>query len=717
MSTHGTCFDNGIGGHCDIDCEVFLDGKCEEPDGNIDHLRSSDCDDMDPIDRGEMIAMYESIDHKKTTTNRCRDCVHRGDGGKICPMPGMYSDEGSGRCKHLQTEKESDMSKPFERFTATHKTTCLGCSKKIGIEGVCWSNTVFVLCDDCHRKEDEKSENYGKPSDWVEYKGNTKCFHCRDIRASWESREEGGELANETMCADFLCDSCHEKYVVKPYKRTQEPMVITACECGNRARLREMPGLCRVDCKSCGEFVESTMGYRVAIEIWNERKPIPKSPKYQGKCTYPHCENTATLETILGSEREICHICHSYYNIEPGRYSPIPEGGPCRDMDGVVLTLERPTCTGKVGDLFHVSGRIRNEVRGLWEGQNPLKWSESCFSLDCFAVPAAVMEETTVVDGLEPLRKCGDDIAGKTLVVVAEVSASGKTVPMGTECVAIRKMGNRNVYVDFADDSYGKGTWFIDLFALAPEEKPTCCKCDGPANMKITGGMGDYICENCYDSNEKPAGVTVTFIDGGLTKEEAREVAMDIVRRRRKPRWEDGKMPTTTMEDEMEMVHESTHSCLLKFPCGERVEILPPEGEGWKETVVWDESKWPHRYSRTVADLALKFSHEKGKLLMLEYGKRLLEENARFVSLSEWNRRYEKPVKPVVETYKNALAPEPPPSNFWVENHEVTWERDESKDLPSKRLFYPNHHERPAEPKWSGIWLQGHAPAAIKPVY
>lgn len=32
MSIHGTCFDNGMHGHCDVDCEQFQDGECPAAD-------------------------------------------------------------------------------------------------------------------------------------------------------------------------------------------------------------------------------------------------------------------------------------------------------------------------------------------------------------------------------------------------------------------------------------------------------------------------------------------------------------------------------------------------------------------------------------------------------------------------------------------------------------------------------------------------------------
>jgi len=32
MSVHGVCFDNGMSGKCDVECEQFTDGDCPEPD-------------------------------------------------------------------------------------------------------------------------------------------------------------------------------------------------------------------------------------------------------------------------------------------------------------------------------------------------------------------------------------------------------------------------------------------------------------------------------------------------------------------------------------------------------------------------------------------------------------------------------------------------------------------------------------------------------------
>ena len=32
MSIHGICYDNGMSGNCNTDCELFGDGKCECPE-------------------------------------------------------------------------------------------------------------------------------------------------------------------------------------------------------------------------------------------------------------------------------------------------------------------------------------------------------------------------------------------------------------------------------------------------------------------------------------------------------------------------------------------------------------------------------------------------------------------------------------------------------------------------------------------------------------
>jgi hypothetical protein len=56
MSIHGICFDNGQSGDCDMDCEIFLYGKCENPEEFNNWLEP-----MLPYERYKTIARYNLL--------------------------------------------------------------------------------------------------------------------------------------------------------------------------------------------------------------------------------------------------------------------------------------------------------------------------------------------------------------------------------------------------------------------------------------------------------------------------------------------------------------------------------------------------------------------------------------------------------------------------------------------------------------------------------
>jgi len=42
MSKYGVCFDNGMSGKCDVECDDFLDGKCDEASEVLGQAFNSD---------------------------------------------------------------------------------------------------------------------------------------------------------------------------------------------------------------------------------------------------------------------------------------------------------------------------------------------------------------------------------------------------------------------------------------------------------------------------------------------------------------------------------------------------------------------------------------------------------------------------------------------------------------------------------------------------
>jgi len=56
MSKHGICYDNGQSGNCNIDCEEFLDGKCEAAEEVLENT------DWSEHGIGNMIRLYNLYD-------------------------------------------------------------------------------------------------------------------------------------------------------------------------------------------------------------------------------------------------------------------------------------------------------------------------------------------------------------------------------------------------------------------------------------------------------------------------------------------------------------------------------------------------------------------------------------------------------------------------------------------------------------------------------
>lgn len=69
MSTHGICFDNGMAGRCDYNCELFTTGQCEAGAEIVENMYN--CMAADAI-KVELECLYEM--------NEVRLFVLRGEG-------------------------------------------------------------------------------------------------------------------------------------------------------------------------------------------------------------------------------------------------------------------------------------------------------------------------------------------------------------------------------------------------------------------------------------------------------------------------------------------------------------------------------------------------------------------------------------------------------------------------------------------------------------
>jgi hypothetical protein len=175
---------------------------------------------------------------------------------------------------------------------------------------------------------------------------------------------------------------------------------------------------------------------------------------------------------------------------------------------------------------------------------------------------------------------------------------------------------------------------------------------------------------------------------------------------------------------------ETTHSAVLEFPNGEIIKI-PEPGEGWIEKIIWDEwhgkdykeseiNAWKERVLEINRDydkcetyivdddeVQYQIVHHCGFVIVNEYENRINEEHPNINRLTRWTRE----VKPKVETIERYTQSEfpmlegpQPTSGFEIEDHKVVFRK---QDTSTK---YPGANKRAPDPKWSGVWLEGHAP-------
>ena len=108
-------------------------------------------------------------------------------------------------------------------------------------------------------------------------------------------------------------------------------------------------------------------------------------------------------------------------------------------------------------------------------------------------------------------------------------------------------------------------------------------------------------------------------------------------------------------------VIETTHSCTMKFPNGDIVDIPPPADSEWKEEVIFDE--WTDNCANKKNNLFKgchtlcrdNINHKEGELIFVEYYDRAMIENATVESLSKWTRTVT-PTKTTENRYESNSA-------------------------------------------------------------
>ena len=171
---------------------------------------------------------------------------------------------------------------------------------------------------------------------------------------------------------------------------------------------------------------------------------------------------------------------------------------------------------------------------------------------------------------------------------------------------------------------------------------------------------------------------------------------------------------------------ETTHSATIQFHNGDIIEIPdPPKNEGWKKEIIFD--KWseldpddqrPHVTDAGIAvgifvdckalniyEECFGITHQAGCLVLREYVGRIQHRTPKILSLSRWTRTISSETDIAPETYRNPLPPEPPPTNFWIANHEVVY-LGQCKEADT----YPGADRRLTDKPWSGVWMDKHAP-------
>ena len=169
---------------------------------------------------------------------------------------------------------------------------------------------------------------------------------------------------------------------------------------------------------------------------------------------------------------------------------------------------------------------------------------------------------------------------------------------------------------------------------------------------------------------------------------------------------------------------ETTHSAVFEID-GLIIEIPAPKAsDGWgvaEEVDIYnnDEALIVVNGTKGASWIRLGYktyyvNHQNGEIMLSEY-EIMVDRTPTFIkSITKHQRTIQPP-----ERYQNSeffpSVPEPAPSNFWIENHEVVYRKLETMQLAwctgGPLGEYPGADKRPPEPKWSGVWLEGHAPA------
>jgi len=183
---------------------------------------------------------------------------------------------------------------------------------------------------------------------------------------------------------------------------------------------------------------------------------------------------------------------------------------------------------------------------------------------------------------------------------------------------------------------------------------------------------------------------------------------------------------------------ETTYSARLQFPdaqgkFGEIIEIPPPEGEWYSFDIpVSKEGRWLERvridrYKKNGITKLIPYQstrmkgkkfdviHENGLIMANEYMTRTMDEEPFLLSLTQHIRKRVLDEVVPVETYSNILPDllpnellPKPRSQYWVENHELVWEKEDIS------FAYPRTEKCVSQRPRHDVWPIRHAPMFIK---
>jgi hypothetical protein len=526
--------------------------------------------------------------------------------------------------------------------------------------------------------------DYGKPEDWVSSSAITDvyCPMCHG-----EMHQKGKFHCDKAF---VLCSSCYDKYVV-----TNSPKPITEWS-------DELNG------KHVVALEDHPEGWYNKGEVFTQVTNCNSKSK-----TMFECQNSKGdgwyLEYRLNGTPQFALTEESW---ELKGDSPKPLTKWSDDLEGKsVVALVDHGVIYKKGELF-------TELTGSSSGTNIFVCLDSIgiyrffnFEIDG-SVQFALAEEPqeSQQNSLEPIAEWSKELEGKYIVGIPGMSRCGgerlfvlEIFNDGNDSYARCKRLSNGLDYNIRDCE--RFTLDKDQGEKMAVSDKLCFKCKKPADkiLVLEGSTNDkeYVCDEHYNPVDIPIHILDHLVDMVDIDMEAEDTTSPVV--------DDtipwfkflflGSSPSVTGQ----FIQEFTCSYAIKFKSGDMVEIPSPTGEGWTgNTVRYD---FPHRYLSNTKDFPtlFKVNHDEGRIVFDEYKTRMHYEDARIIYRTDWTRTY-MPAVTVEETYNHPLLPEPAPSNFWIEDHEVVYRKEDHS------TEYPGADQRPPEPPWSGIWMEGHAP-------